>query len=74
MNKTQLSQSITIFVALLIVGILMILLPYNIELDQSTLESSLQVTLPLIGTALISSGLTFFLIEMVRMDREKVNS
>jgi hypothetical protein len=30
--------------------------------------------LPLIGTALISSGLTFFLIEMVRMDREKVNS
>ena len=74
MNKTQLSQSITIFVALLIVGILMIVLPYNIDLDQSTLEISLQVTLPLIGTALISSGLTFFLIEMVRMDREKVNS
>ncbi len=74
MNKKQLSQSITIFVALLIVGILMIVLPYNIDLDQSTLEISLQVTLPLIGTALISSGLTFFLIEMVRMDREKVNS
>ncbi len=74
MYKKQLSQSITIFVALLIVGILMIVLPYNIDLDQSTLEISLQVTLPLIGTALISSGLTFFLIEMVRMDREKVNS
>ncbi len=70
MNSKQLTQAITIFVVFLIVGILMIVLPYNIDLDQPTLEISLQVTLPLIGTAMICSGLTFFLIEMIRLDRE----
>ncbi len=70
MKSKQLTQAITIFVAFLIVGIVMIVLPYNIDLDHSTLETSLQVTLPLIGTAMISSGLTFFLLEMTRLDRE----
>ena len=73
MNSKQLTQAITIFVVLLIVGILMIVLPYNIDLDQSDLKTSLQVTLPLIGTAMLGSGLTFFLLEMNRLDRE-VNS
>jgi drug/metabolite transporter (DMT)-like permease len=71
MNSKQLTQAITIFVVFLIVGILMIVLPYNIDLDQSNLKTSLQVTLPLIGTAMIASGLTFFLLEMTRLDREK---
>ncbi len=71
MKSKQLTQAITIFVAFLIVGIIMIVLPYNIDLDQSALEASLQVTLPLIGTAMIASGLTFFLLEMTRLDREK---
>ena len=73
MNNKQLTQSITLFVAFLSVGILMIVLPYNIDLDQSSVMASLQATLPLIDGAMISSGLTFFLIEMVRMDREKPN-
>ena len=73
MNKTQLTQTITILVALLIVGILMIVLPYNLNLGQTEIVDSLQLTLPLIGAAVISAGLTFFLVEMVRLDREKVN-
>ncbi len=71
MNSKQLTQAITIFVAFLIVGIVMIVLPYNIDLDQSDLKTSLQVTLPLIGTAMLGSGLTFFLLEMTRLDRQK---
>lgn len=73
MNKTQLTQTITIFIVLLIVGILMVVLPYNLDLAQANLGNSLQSTLPLIGAAIISAGLTFFLVEMVRVDREKVN-
>ena len=73
MNKKQLTQAIIIFVVFLIVGLLMILVPYQIDLDQLSVVASLQATLPLIGAAMISSGLTFFLIEMVRMDREKAN-
>lgn len=71
MKSKQLTQAITIFVAFLIVGIVMIVLPYNINLSQKSLEISLQVTLPLIGTAMLGSGLTFFLLEMTRLDREK---
>jgi drug/metabolite transporter (DMT)-like permease len=71
MKSKQLTQAITIFVAFLIVGIMMIVLPYNIDLDQSDLQTSLQVTLPLIGAAMLASGLTFFLLEMTRLDREK---
>ena len=70
MKSKQLTQAITIFVVFLIVGILMIVLPYNIDLDQSDLKTSLQVTLPLIGTAMLGSGLTFFLLEINRLDRQ----
>lgn len=73
MNKKQLTQAITIFVATLIAGIIMVVLPYTLDLGQAEMVDSLQSTLPLIGAAIISAGLTFFLVEMVRMDREKVN-
>ena len=70
MNSKQLTQAITIFVVLLVVGLLMILLPYQLNLSQPETEIALQNSLPLIGTAIFGAGLTFFLIEMVRMDRE----
>jgi hypothetical protein len=73
MNKKQLTQTITIFVATLIAGILMVVLPYTLDLGQAEMVDSLQSTLPLIGAAIISAGLTFFLVEMVRVDRERVN-
>ena len=73
MNTKQLPRTITIFVALLIVGLLMILLPYQVNLDQPEIESALQNSLPFIGTALLSSGVLFFLLEMTRLDREKQN-
>lgn len=73
MNKTQLTQSITISVILLIVGILMVVLPNNLDLGQDNVQASLQSTLPLVGAAIISAGLTFFLVEMVRLDCEKVS-
>jgi drug/metabolite transporter (DMT)-like permease len=71
MNAKQLQQAITIFVVFLVAGILMIVLPYNLDLDQSRSATQLQAALPLIGSALISSGLTFFLIEVIRLDREE---
>ena len=70
MNSKQLTQAITIFVVLLVIGLLMILLPYQLNLSQPETASALQNSLPLIGTAICGAGLTFFLIEMVRMDRE----
>ncbi len=51
----------------------MILVPYQIDLDQSATETALQNTLPLIGSVMLTSGLVFFLLEMTRLDREKVN-
>ena len=71
MNQKQLTQTITIFVVLLIVGLLMILLPYQVELGQAEVEIALQNSLPLVGAAIFGAGLTFFLIEMARLDREK---
>lgn len=73
MNKKQLTQAIIIFVVFLIAGLLMILVPYQIDLDQLATETALQNTLPLIGSVMLTSGLVFFLLEMTRLDREKVN-
>ncbi len=73
MNKKQLTQAIIIFVVFLIVGLLMVLVPYQIDLDQSATETALQNSLPLIGSAMLASGLVFFLLEMTRLDRENVN-
>ena len=73
MNTKQLTQATIIFVIFLIVGLLMILLPYQVDLGQAETGAALRNSLPLIGTALMSSGLVFFLLEMTRLDREKVN-
>ena len=74
MKSKQLTQAVTIFVVLLIVGLLMILLPYQVDLDQAELEAALRNSLPLIGTALLSAGVVFFLLEMTRLEQEKQNS
>jgi hypothetical protein len=71
MNSKGLSQVITIFVVLLIVGLLMIILPYQLDLGQTEVETALRNSLPLVGGAILGAGLTFFLIEIVRLDREK---
>ena len=71
MNSKGLTQAITIFIVLLIVGLLMILLPYQLDLGQAEVETALQNSLPLVGAAIFGAGLTFFLIEMVRLDRKK---
>ena len=71
MKSKQLTQAIAIFSVLLIVGLLMIILPYQVDLGQPETEIALQNSLPLIGAAMFGAGLTFFLIEMVRMDRNK---
>ncbi len=73
MNTKQLTQATIIFVIFLIVGLLMILLPYQVDLGQAETGAALRNSLPLIGAALLSSGLVFFLLEMTRLDREKVN-
>jgi hypothetical protein len=71
MNKKQLVQTISIFVVFTISGLLMILVPYQVDLDQAVLEAALQSSLPLVGGAMLGAGLVFFLLEMTRMEREK---
>jgi Na+/alanine symporter len=73
MNKKQLVQTIGIFVVFTISGLLMILVPYQVDLDQALLEATLQSSLPLIGSAMIAAGLVFFLLEMTRLDRNNIN-
>jgi drug/metabolite transporter (DMT)-like permease len=71
MNKNQFVQASAIFVVLTIAGLLMILVPYQIELDQPETVIALQNSLPLIGSAMMAAGLAFFLLEMTRLDRQK---
>ncbi len=71
MNKKQMSQTISIFAALVISGLLMILLPYQIDLAQPAAEAAMQNSLPLIGSAMVGAGMVFFLLEMTRMERER---
>ena len=73
MNKKQMTQTVSIFVIFTIVGLLMILVPYHIDLTQSATEAALQNSLPLIGSAMMGAGMVFFLLEMTRMEREKNN-
>ena len=51
----------------------MILVPHRIELAQPATEAALQNSLPLIGSAMIGSGLVFFLLEMTRLEREGIS-
>ena len=72
MNKKQLVQTISIFVVFTISGLLMILVPYQFDMDQAVLEAALQSSLPLIGSAMIGAGLVFFLLEMTRLERDNI--
>jgi len=72
MNKKQMGQTVSIFVIFTIVGLLMILVPYRIDLTQPAVEAALQNSLPLIGSAMMGAGMVFFLLEMTRMEREKI--
>jgi hypothetical protein len=72
MNKKQMTQTTSIFAAFLISGLLMILLPYRIDLAQPGTAEALQNSLPLVGSAMLGAGLVFFLLEMARMEREKI--
>ena len=71
MNKKQMTQTTSIFAALVISGLLMILLPYRIDLVQPGAAEALQNSLPLVGSAMLGAGLVFFLLEMTRMELEK---
>lgn len=73
MNKKQLVQAISIFVVFTISGLLMILVPYQVDLGQAVLEAALQSSLPLIGSAMLGAGLVFFLLEMTRLERDIIN-
>jgi len=73
MNKKQMSQTISIFAAFMVTGLLMILVPYRIDLAQPAATAALQNSLPLIGSAMMGAGMVFFLLEMTRMEREKIN-
>ena len=73
MNKKQLVQTISIFVVFTISGLIMILVPYQVDQDQAVLEAALQSSLHLIGSAMLGAGLVFFLLEMTRLERDKIN-
>ena len=60
MNKRNLVRAVVIFTALVVVGVGLVVV------GQTSAISSIQGTLPLLGSAIFASGLTFFLIEMTR--------
>ena len=64
MKTNQLYQTITVFAILVLAGVLLIVLP------QSAADETVQAVLPLIGTALFGSGLTYALLEAARIKRE----
>jgi hypothetical protein len=71
MDQKQLTQTISIFATLTVIGILMIVAPYRIEVLEPEMLTALQNSLPLVGSAMLGAGLVFFLLEMTRMGREK---
>ena len=64
MKTSQLYQTITVFAILAIAGVLLIVLA------QYAADETVRAVLPLIGTALFSSGLTYALLEASRIKRE----
>jgi drug/metabolite transporter (DMT)-like permease len=64
MKKSRLTKTVVIFAVLAIVGVLMVALPQG-----SSVEIVLRV-LPLLGAAIFSSALTFFLVEMFRINEQ----
>jgi hypothetical protein len=56
--KTNLSRTITIFVALTIAGVCLVVF------GQGAAESAVRTVLPLLGTAIFAAGLTYFLVKL----------
>ena len=73
MKRRQIIQTTSIFAALIISGLLMILLPFRIVLDQPEVLAILQESLPQVGSALLGAGLVFFLLEMKQVQRDRTN-
>jgi hypothetical protein len=56
--KTNLSKAITIFVALTIAGVCLVVF------GQGAAESAVRTVLPLLGTGIFTAGLTYFLVKL----------
>jgi hypothetical protein len=56
--KTNKSRIIIIFIALIIAGICLVVF------GQGAADSAVRTVLPLVGTAILTSGLTYFLIKL----------
>jgi drug/metabolite transporter (DMT)-like permease len=56
--KTNLSKTIIIFVALTIAGVCLVVF------GQEAADSAVRTVLPLLGTALFTGGLTYFLVKL----------
>jgi hypothetical protein len=55
--KTNLSKAITIFIALTIAGVCLVVF------GQGAANEAVRTVLPLLGTAIFASGLTYFLVK-----------
>lgn len=64
MKIPQLSKIVVLFAALLIAGVCLIVLP------QGAADSTVRTALPLVGSALLASSLTFFLVEVTRLSEK----
>jgi hypothetical protein len=56
--KTNLSKTIIIFIALTIAGVCMVVF------GQEAAQSAVRTVLPLLGTAIFTAGLTYFLVKL----------
>jgi drug/metabolite transporter (DMT)-like permease len=64
MKIPNLSRIVVLFAALAIAGVCLIVLP------QQATVAAVRSTLPLVGSALLASGLTFFLVEATRLTQK----
>ncbi|MCL4559288.1 MAG: hypothetical protein M1281_01580 [Chloroflexi bacterium] len=65
MKTNAFSKSLVIFVALTLAGVGMIVLA------QSSTDAAVRQVLPLVGSVLFGSGLTYFLVEAAQFSRQK---
>ena len=56
--KTNLSKTVAIFIALTIAGVCLVVF------GQAASENAVRTVLPLLGTSIFASGLTYFLIKI----------
>ncbi len=60
-TKARITRTVIIFAALTIAGVCLITLP------QSATGAAVRAVLPLVGTALLSSALTYLMLEITRI-------